>query len=103
MGLSADFVATSGTWGVTKPDLEFFRRLAHEAGVVPQQIAYVGDRLDNDALPAKQAGMVGIFIRRGPWGFIHATWPEVKRADATIDSLDELPQLLRRAPSDGAS
>jgi FMN phosphatase YigB (HAD superfamily) len=30
----------------------------------------VGDRLDNDIRPALAAGMVAVFLRRDPWGYI---------------------------------
>jgi hypothetical protein len=63
-------------------------------GVACQQIAYVGDRLDNDVRPALAAGMVAVFLRRGPWGYIHARHPDTQRAALTIDSLEELPQFL---------
>jgi FMN phosphatase YigB (HAD superfamily) len=33
-----------------------------------ERIAYVGDRLDNDLIPAKAAGMRTVFIRRGGRG-----------------------------------
>lgn len=94
IGLPADMVATSDGWGVQKPDPAFFTRLARESGVPPHQIVYVGDRLDNDVLPARAAGMWAVFLRRGPWGHIHATWPERSQAHALIDSLDVLPALL---------
>lgn len=94
IGLPADLVAASERWGVHKPSPAFFERLAAEAGVPPAQIAYVGDRLDNDVLPASAAGMLAVFIRRGPWGHIHATWPERAQAHAQIEGLDELPALL---------
>ena len=41
-------------------------------GSRPTEIAYVGDRLDNDVRPAAAAGMVAIFIRRGPGRWIQA-------------------------------
>lgn len=94
LGLAVDFVASSARWAVEKPDLAFFQRLAAESGVALHQIAYVGDRLDNDVLPAVASGMVGVFLRRGPWGVIHATWPEVDRASLRLESLDELPEAL---------
>jgi HAD superfamily hydrolase (TIGR01549 family) len=94
LGLPADVVASSGQWGVAKPSPAFFARVVAAAGVVPAEIAYVGDRLDNDVLPATDAGLCGILLRRGPWGVIHATWPEAARASARIDSLAELPDLL---------
>lgn len=94
LGLAVDFVASSARWGVEKPDSAFFRRIVTDSGAAPDQIAYVGDRLDNDVLPAVDAGMAGIFLRRGPWGVIHAAWPEVARATRRLETLDELPAAL---------
>lgn len=94
IGLPADLVAASDRWGVHKPSPAFFARLAEEAGAAPREIVYVGDRLDNDVLPARAAGMWAVFLRRGPWGYIHATWPEREQAHASIECLDELPGLL---------
>jgi FMN phosphatase YigB (HAD superfamily) len=91
-----DFIASSARWGVEKPSRAFFDKVVEAAGVPAAEIAYVGDRLDNDVLPAVDAGMTGVFIRRGPWGFAHATWPEAARAHHRIDSLAELPDLLGR-------
>lgn len=90
LGVPADVVATSAGWGVAKPDPRFFVRVADAVGLPPAQIAYVGDRLDNDVLPAARAGMVSVFLRRGPWGVVHATRPEAGRADHRIESLHEL-------------
>jgi FMN phosphatase YigB (HAD superfamily) len=96
LDLPADVIATSGGLGVEKPSLEFFERLAALAGVTKNQAVYVGDRVDNDIIPAKEAGMCAVFLRRGPWGYLHASRPGVERADAGIDSLDELPEVLAR-------
>ena len=85
-----DFVASSASLGAAKPDPAFFAAVAGLAGAEPERIAYVGDRLDNDVLPAGAAGMVAVHIRRGPWGYLHAGMPEAVRADLRIDSLDEL-------------
>lgn len=97
MGLAVDVIASSASWGVEKPSPEFFARVVEAAGVPAERIAYVGDRLDNDVLPARDAGMFAVFIRRGPWGFIHAARPEAERASLRIDSLEELlPALSER-------
>jgi len=73
----------------------FFRRIAAELNVEPRRIAYVGDRIDNDVLPAKSAGMRAVFIRRGPWGHLHAHRPDAAAADLRIDGLASLgPTLL---------
>jgi HAD superfamily hydrolase (TIGR01509 family) len=86
----ADFVGSSARWGVEKPAAEFFERIVDEAGVAPDEIAYVGDRVDNDVLPALRAGMVAVHVRRGPWGFLHEPPPAALRAG----SLAELPEVL---------
>ena len=96
LGLDVDVVASSARWGVEKPDRGFFERVALAAGVPAPAVVYVGDRLDNDVLPALDAGMVGVFLRRGPWGHIHATRDEVRRAHVRLDTLAELPDALER-------
>jgi FMN phosphatase YigB (HAD superfamily) len=96
-GTHVDFVGSSGAWGVEKPAAEFFTRLAEEAAVAPSEIAYVGDRIDNDVAPAARAGMFAVFLRRGPWAYLQADWPEAELAGAKIDSLDDLPQAIRDA------
>jgi FMN phosphatase YigB (HAD superfamily) len=93
--LPVDRYATSDGWGVSKPNPAFFARVIAELGVPANRIAYVGDRVDNDVVPAKAIGMTAIHIRRGPWGFIQSGWPEAERADARIDGLLELPGVLR--------
>ncbi|HLI52519.1 MAG TPA: HAD family hydrolase [Thermomicrobiaceae bacterium] len=95
MGLPVDLIASSASFGVEKPAPEFFTKVSELAGCPVNGIAYVGDRLDNDALPAIAAGMLGIFIRRGPWGYLQAEWPEAAQATARIGSLAELPNLLK--------
>ena len=94
MGLGVDLVLTSAAMGVEKPDPRFFVRVAEMSGHAPSEIAYVGDRVDNDVLPALGAGMRSVFLRRGPWGHIHAQRPEIHRAAARITGLDQLPGAL---------
>lgn len=88
--MKADCIGTSEGWGVSKPSPDFFKRLCKESGAAPEEILYVGDRVDNDVLPTKAAGMRAALLRRGPWGRIQANWPEAQKADLVIDSLDEL-------------
>jgi HAD superfamily hydrolase (TIGR01549 family) len=94
LNLPVDLIENSADWGVEKPDPEFFVRVAAVAGLPPGRIAYVGDRLDNDVLPARAAGMASVFLRRGPWGLAHDRWPEVQLAAARIDELTQLPDVL---------
>ena len=85
-----DFVGSSGLWGVEKPAPEFFGRLTAETGFETEEIAYVGDRVDNDVELSLAAGMVAVHIRRGPWGLLH----EPPSASIRIESLDELPEAF---------
>ena len=93
--LPADFVASSAGWDVEKPAPGFFQRISRELRLNPASIAYAGDRLDNDILPARAAGMFAVFVKRGPWGIVHARWPEAFQAHVTIEDLKELPNQLR--------
>jgi HAD superfamily hydrolase (TIGR01549 family) len=96
MALPVDLIASSAQWGVEKPSPEFFQRVVALADAAPSAIAYVGDRLDNDVVPAAAAGMVAVFLRRGPWGYLHASRAEASPAHIRIESLAELPARLRR-------
>lgn len=95
MGLPADIVAGSSTWGVEKPRPEFFARLIEAAGMEAGEIAYVGDRLDNDVLPARAAGLRTVLVRRGPWGRDHAARPEASLADLVVDDLAGLLRVMQ--------
>ena len=93
-GFEADFVASSEAWGVEKPSAEFFARVAAAAGVPARAIGYVGDRLDNDVLPARAAGMTAILVVRGPWGRAHVRRPEARLAHHVVRGLGEIVGLV---------
>jgi HAD superfamily hydrolase (TIGR01549 family) len=86
-----DLVGISELWGVRKPEAAFFARICDELNLAPAQIAYVGDRIDNDVIPAQAAGMLDIHIRRGPFGYIMQS--DVVPTHS-IKSLTEIPALL---------
>lgn len=90
--LPCDILATSDDWGVTKPDEAFFSKLIAVSGHQPEEIAYVGDRVDNDLRPAAKAGLHTVFVKRGPWGYISY---EPGTASLEINSLTELPDALK--------
>jgi FMN phosphatase YigB (HAD superfamily) len=95
LNLGVDLIATSDDWGAEKPTPAFFIKMIASAACEPHEIAYVGDRLDNDILPALEAGLTTVFIRRGPWGYYYASQPEVERAHVCIENLTELRDQLR--------
>jgi FMN phosphatase YigB (HAD superfamily) len=96
LGLDADIITTSGHLGFDKPSPRFFEAMLAQSGFLPGEAAYVGDRVDNDILPAREIGMVTVFIERGPWGRIHARQGKASQADIRIGALSELAEALRR-------
>jgi len=86
-----DFVGSSERWGVQKPDTEFFARVVEAAAAPPDEILYVGDRVDNDVSPALAAGLRAIRVRRGAHADVESP-PGI----VTIGSLQELPEALDR-------
>jgi FMN phosphatase YigB (HAD superfamily) len=89
-GLPVDIVTGSASLRVRKPDPAFFRGLVELAAVDPGELAYVGDRADNDAGPALAAGLVAVHLRRGPWGRLQAT----PAGAIAVESLAEVPHAL---------
>lgn len=90
IGVDAEVVAMSEEMGVSKPDPAFFTRTLELLGSPDAaSVAYVGDRMDNDVIPALDAGMRAVWLRRGPWGLI-GRLPDGVRPAVTVDSLAEL-------------
>lgn len=102
LDLPADLIATSDDWGASKPDVAFFEHVIQATPAPPEEILYVGDRLDNDIRPAAEAGLLTALIRRGPWGTIQQTDPDADAvATMRIDSLAELPDLIAKLNAEG--
>ena len=89
-----ELMGISEAWDVSKPDPAFFARVIDELGLPPEAIAYVGDRVDNDVLPALDAGMTAVHLATGPWGVIQVEWPEAERASVRVGALSEIPPAL---------
>ncbi|MFI6333197.1 HAD family hydrolase [Micromonospora chersina] len=96
LDLPVDVIGTSDGWGVEKPSRAFFDRVVAEAGCPAGQVLYVGDRLDNDIRPAQEAGIATALVRRGPWGYILDDQAVSERCVFRLDSLAELPELVRK-------
>ncbi|MFI0827323.1 HAD family hydrolase [Streptomyces roseolus] len=86
-----DFIGTSDDWGASKPDVEFFRRVAEVVPFENSEILYVGDRVDNDLRPAVKVGMESALVRRGPWATIQWNSEEAQKLPTfRVESLAEL-------------
>jgi FMN phosphatase YigB (HAD superfamily) len=94
LGFAPDVIAMSEAMGVSKPADGFYRRALELLGDPdPARVAHVGDRIDNDVVPARRNGLRSVWIRRGPWGRLQEDTDGA--ADLVIASLDD---LVRRLP-----
>ena len=96
LDLPVDVIGTSDGWGVEKPSAALFGRVVAEAGCAVDQVLHVGDQLDNDIRPAQDAGIATALVRRGPWGHILDDKIVSERCLFRLDSLAELPALVRK-------
>lgn len=84
---------SSAEFGVMKPDPRIFQEALDQMQVTAAEAVMVGDSLPHDVVGARQVGMRGVWLDR-----------DRRRARATdfdetipvIESLDELPNLIRR-------
>lgn len=94
LDLPCDVTITSEELGAEKPDAAFFTALLRHLEVTdPTEVLYVGDRTDNDVVPAHDAGLRTCWLTRGPWGRLQDL-PEDVEADLILEGLGELPLLL---------
>ena len=76
-----------------KPSPEFFAAALRAMGDPdPADVAYVGDRLDNDVRPSAAAGMHPVWLKRGPWGILVNDAPPP--GTLVVSSLDELVERI---------
>jgi HAD superfamily hydrolase (TIGR01549 family) len=94
LALPCDLLTTSEELGHDKPEPAFFEAVLRltDAGE-PGELLYVGDRVDNDVLPAADAGWRTCWLRRGPWGQLQDL-PDDLEPDLVLEGLGELPLLL---------
>jgi FMN phosphatase YigB (HAD superfamily) len=96
LGIDVEAMAMSGELDVAKPDPAFYARTLELIGSPDAgDVAYVGDRVDNDVLPSAAAGMRAVWLRRGPWGKLHED--TTAAAALVVGSLAELAERIDEA------
>jgi putative hydrolase of the HAD superfamily len=83
-----DVVVSAGELGVAKPAPEIFHAACEQLGAAPSETLHIGDRLDLDAIGAREAGLHGVWLDRT------AQEPQADAQVPVIDSLADLPELL---------
>jgi HAD superfamily hydrolase (TIGR01549 family) len=94
-GLDRHFVRLllSDEIGIAKPDERIFQMALETAGVEPERVAMLGDRLDLDVEPSRRLGMLAIRIRRGPFA-CQEPLNEGERPHLTFNSLTNAARWL---------
>jgi 8-oxo-dGTP diphosphatase/putative hydrolase of the HAD superfamily len=88
-----DIVIASAEEGVSKPDLEIFSKALKSADCLAEKAVMIGDRLDNDIVPAKKIGMKTIWIKQGFAEYQNPTNDE-ETADYIVSNLTQLTDIL---------
>ena len=88
-----DLVIASAEEDVAKPEIKIFQIALDRAGCKPEEAVMVGDRLDNDIVPANKIGMTTVWIKQGFGVFAEPT-TKVEQPDYTISDLSELTTVL---------
>lgn len=84
-----DVVIASAEEGVAKPDKRIFEIALERAGCKAEEAVMVGDRLDNDIVPANEVGMYTIWIKQGNWKDA-CPREKLEQPNMTFDNLSEL-------------
>lgn len=71
--------------GVSKPDPRFFGNILEKLGVHARETIMIGDRLDNDIIPAKKLGMKAILVKVGLFSILEPRSSN-EIPDATVSS-----------------
>lgn len=88
-----DLVIASAEEGVAKPDKKIFEIALERGNCKPNNAVMIGDRIDNDIIPAKLLGMHTIWIKQGFGQYWNVT-QEVEKADYVVHSLMDICNIL---------
>ena len=83
------YVISSWDIQVMKPDTRIYEYALKTAKCLPHEAIMIGDRIDNDIVPAKSVGMRTVWIKQG-FGRLQTPLSEKDTPDYTIENLSEL-------------
>ena len=88
-----DLIVASAEEGLSKPNRRIFETALQKSGCASDQAVMIGDRIDNDILPARQLGMHTVWVRQG-FGQYWKITNEAEKPDYQVDNLAELCKLF---------
>lgn len=90
-----DIIVSSYDVGIEKPDPAIFRLAIEQSGCSPEETVMVGDRIDNDIVPAKKAGMRTVRIVKGTAAGQKPRSAE-EEPDCTVFSITEVADAINK-------
>ncbi len=90
-----DLVVASAEEGCAKPDSKIFEIALSRVGVRAADAVMIGDRIDNDIIPANEIGMKTVWVKQGYgtyWSF--SSDPEMRRLERADFEVDDLSGLM---------
>lgn len=88
-------IVTSVDAGYRKPDTRFFRFAISKCAVSADEVLFVGNQLNTDVCGGVQCGIATVWVAGQPHRSPDDA-PSAARPHFTIQSLDQLPELVRR-------
>ena len=88
-----DLVIASAEEGVSKPNLKIFEIALKKAKCYPNKAIMIGDRIDNDIVPAKKMGMRTVWVKQGFGGYWQITGYDEK-PDYIVEKIIKLCDFL---------
>lgn len=88
-----DLVVASAEEGVSKPDRKIFEIALERSGCAASDAVMIGDRIDNDIVPANLLGMSTVWVKQSIWRF----WQQkdkIEEPSCTVNNLSELCEIF---------
>lgn len=93
IGKYFDVVIASAEAGCAKPDKRIFEIALEQAGCKPENAIMIGDRLDNDIIPAKKLGIKTVWVRQG-FAKYQSVNNNYENPDYTVESIGEIVNIF---------
>lgn len=88
-----DLIVASAEEGISKPDRRIFEIALKRSGCKPNEAVMIGDRIDNDIVPAKLLGMHTIWVKQG-FGQYWKIKGKDEEADCIVNGIAEICNYL---------
>ncbi|MCM1115563.1 MAG: HAD family hydrolase [Clostridium sp.] len=93
IGKHFDIIVASAEEGCAKPDEKIFQIALERAGCKAEEAVMIGDRIDNDIVPAKKLGMKTVCVKQG-FAKYHTVHNDCEIPDFIIECVGEINSIF---------